>query len=132
MPAGTLVNASKTENSTNANAQVVADDERPSTAPTDRTEQQVQAGQSELAAAKTYLSAASGVRDSAKAARLLWAAVGNGNPTAEVLLADLYVRGDGVAKNCEQGRILLIAAIKSGNIEAQQKLKDLTANGCKE
>lgn len=132
MPAGTLVNASKTEHSTNANAQVVAEDERPSTAPTDRTEQQVQAGQSELAAAKTYLSAASGVRDSAKAARLLWAAVGNGNPTAEVLLADLYVRGDGVAKNCEQGRILLIAAIKSGNIEAQQKLKDLTANGCKE
>jgi hypothetical protein len=133
MPTGTFVNASKTEDSSASAAQSSASDERVSpTAAPDRSEQQVQAGQSELAAAQGYLNGANGNRDSGKAARLLWAAVGNGNSTAEVLLADLYIRGDGVAKNCEQGRILLVAAIKSGNMEAQQKLTNLNATGCKQ
>ena len=83
-----------------------------------------------MAAAQSYLAVSGANRDTAKAARLLWAAVGNGNTTAEVLLSDLYIRGDGVAKSCEQGRILLVAAIKAGNIEAQQKLRDFELNGC--
>ena len=127
MPAGTFVNASKTEDSSAATGQASGLNEKIPPAVAGRTEQQVQAGQSELAAAQSYLNGTSGTRDSAKAVRLLWAAVGNGNSAAEVLLADLYVRGDSVAKSCEQARILLVAAIKSGNIEAQQKLKDLNA-----
>jgi TPR repeat protein len=132
MPAGTFMNASKTEDSSAGAGQVATSDEKMPSAAADRTEQQLQAGQSELAAAQGYLNGASGSRDSGKAARLLWAAVGNGNSTAEVLLADLYIRGDGVAKNCEQGRILLIAAVKGGNMEAQQKLTNLNATGCKQ
>jgi TPR repeat protein len=133
MPTGTFVNASKTEESSSSMGQAATPDEKASpTTAADRSEQQVQAGQSELAAAQGYLNGASGNRDSGKAARLLWAAVGNGNSTAEVLLADLYIRGDGVAKNCEQGRILLVAAIKSGSMEAQQKLTNLNATGCKQ
>jgi hypothetical protein len=131
MPAGTFVNASKTEDSPGATGQTLGPNEKTPAAVADRTEQQVQAGQSELAAAQAYLNNTSRNRDSAKAARLLWAAVGNGNSAAEVLLAELYIRGDGVAKNCQQGRILLAAAVKSGNIEAQQKLKDLNVSGCK-
>src|SRR4029077_1054601 len=72
-----------------------------------RAEQALEAGQSELAAALASLRGTNGTPDSSRAARLLWAAVGNGNSTAEVLLADLYLRGDGVAKSCEQGRVLL-------------------------
>jgi hypothetical protein len=132
MPAGTFMNASKTEDSSARTSQVATSDEKAPSAGSDRSEQQVQAGQSELAAAQGYLNGASGNRDSAKAARLLWAAVGNGNSTAEVLLADLYIRGDGVVKNCEQGRILLVAAIKSGSMDAQQKLTNLNATGCKQ
>jgi hypothetical protein len=132
MPAGTFMNASKTEDSSAGAGQVATSDEKMPSAAADRTEQQLQAGQSELAAAQGYLNGASGSRDSGKAARLLWAAVGNGNSTAEVLLADLYIRGDGVAKNCEQGRILLVAAVKGGNMEAQQKLTNLNATGCKQ
>jgi hypothetical protein len=132
MPAGTFMNASKTEDSSARTSQVATSDEKAPSAGSDRSEQQVQAGQSELAAAQGYLNGASGNRDSGKAARLLWAAVGNGNATAEMLLADLYIRGDGVAKSCEQGRILLVAAIKSGNMEAQQKLTNLKATGCKQ
>jgi len=132
MPAGTFMNASKTEDSSARTSQVATSDEKAPSAGSDRGEQQVQAGQSELAAAQGYLNGASGNRDSAKAARLLWAAVGNGNSTAEVLLADLYIRGDGVVKNCEQGRILLVAAIKSGNMDARQKLTNLNTTGCKQ
>jgi TPR repeat protein len=60
----------------------------------------------------------------------LWAAVGNGNTTAEVILAGLYLNGEGVAKNCEQGRVLLMAATKNGNTEAKVKLNELNTNGC--
>jgi TPR repeat protein len=60
----------------------------------------------------------------------LWAAVANDNAAAEVVLADLYLHGDGVAKSCEQGRVLLQAASKSGNVQGQEKLEELNTNGC--
>jgi hypothetical protein len=129
-PGSTLTNASKTQDASGSAAQALGSEENGSAAAAQRAEQQLQAGQSELAAAQAYLNGAPANRDSSKAVRLLWAAVGNGNAAAEVILADLYARGDGVPKSCEQGRILLVAAIKAGNIEAQQKLKDLKTRGC--
>jgi PilZ domain len=90
----------------------------------------LEAGKSELAAAQAALRGTDGVRDSAKAARLLWAAVANDNSTAAVILADLYLRGDGVPKSCEQGRVLLTAASNTGDVQGQEKLKELNANGC--
>ena len=83
-----------------------------------------------MAAALADLNGDNGKRDSATAVKLLWAAVANGNSAAEVMLSDLYVSGDGVPKNCEQGRVLLIAAAKSGNMQAKVKLDELNANGC--
>ena len=87
-------------------------------------------GKSDLAAAMAILGGPKGNRDTSKAARLLWSAVGNGNSTAEVVLADLYLHGNGVAKSCEQGRVLLQAAAISGNVLGQSKLDELDTNGC--
>ena len=62
-------------------------------------------------------------------ARQLWSAIGAGDSSAEVPRAELYVKGDGVPKNCEQAVVLLRAASKNGNVEALAKLKKLTKNG---
>ncbi len=56
--------------------------------------------------------------------------VEKGNPAAEILLADLFARGDGVIKSCSQARVLLAAAIKHGDSEAIRKLSALDASGC--
>jgi len=60
----------------------------------------------------------------------LWAAVQQGNSRAEVALADLYLRGDGVPKNCDQARVLLIAAAQKHNAEAVKRLQQLNEQGC--
>lgn len=62
--------------------------------------------------------------------RILWAAVGQGNTSAEVTLAKLYMIGGGVPKNCDQARVLLRAAAKKGNTEAIAKLSQITRQGC--
>jgi len=64
-------------------------------------------------------------------ARQLWSAIGAGDSSAEVPLAELYLKGDGVPKNCQQAAVLLRAASKNGNGEALEKLKKLNKNGCR-
>jgi hypothetical protein len=70
-------------------------------------------------------------RDPARARQLLWDAVGKGSVTAEVELADLYARGDGVTRNCEQAQVLLQAAMAHGNQSAADRLSDLIHTGCR-
>jgi len=67
--------------------------------------------------------------DKAEVVRLLWAEVARGEISAEVALADMYVRGDGVPKNCAQAHVLLSAAAKKGNVIAVRKLIDLDSEG---
>jgi len=96
----------------------------PSSAPGDN-------GGSELAQARMYLQ---GTRpaDKALAAQLLWVAIGKGSSDAEVELAGLYLRGEGVVpKNCEQARILLMAAQKNHVPEAGERLGHLRDYGCR-
>jgi hypothetical protein len=69
-------------------------------------------------------------QDPAGEVRALWSAVGQGNTAAEVTLAKLYLIGGGVAKNCDQARVLLRAAAKKGNTEAISKLSQITRQGC--
>jgi hypothetical protein len=69
-------------------------------------------------------------QDPAEQVRALWSAVGQGNTAAEVTLAKLYLIGGGVAKNCDQARVLLRAAAKKGNPEAIAKLSQITRQGC--
>ena len=67
---------------------------------------------------------------SAEATRL-WSAVTSGDSSAEIGLAQLYLKGEGVPRNCEQARVLLRAAAKGGNAEARQQLKKLRTWGCR-
>jgi hypothetical protein len=64
-------------------------------------------------------------------ARQLWSAVGAGDSSAEVALAQLYLTGDGVPRNCEQARVLLRAASKNGNIQALPRLRKLNESACR-
>jgi hypothetical protein len=64
------------------------------------------------------------------AVRLLWIAVEKGNSKAEVSLAELYRRGEGVTRNCDQTRILLTAAARKGNADAQRRLDKFLRGGC--
>lgn len=88
-------------------------------------------GSQELLLAKQSLEGKTGVRDSATAARLLWKAVGKQNVQAALLLSDLYVRGDGVPRNCDQARLLLVAAARKGGTVAAQQLRSFESSGCR-
>ncbi|HYK39507.1 MAG TPA: hypothetical protein VEU98_05745, partial [Candidatus Eremiobacteraceae bacterium] len=68
--------------------------------------------------------------DLPNAVALLWSSVEKGYVSAEVTLADLYARGDGVEKSCEQARVLLEAAIRKGSPEAGRRLNLLSEQGC--
>ncbi|MBZ5541805.1 MAG: PilZ domain-containing protein [Acidobacteriia bacterium] len=87
------------------------------------------AGEAEVTAAQQILRRGKEMGNPAEAVGLLWAAVEKGNTRAELLLADLYVQGLGVAKNCDQARVLLTAASKKYK-EARQQLALLGASGC--
>jgi hypothetical protein len=60
----------------------------------------------------------------------LWEGVKGGSISAEISLADRFSRGRGVAKNCEQARILLRAASNKGSREARLRLYQLQSGGC--
>jgi hypothetical protein len=130
VPSTAAVSASKSADASGSAVKRPAAEAHRAAVPNQRAEPALEAGKSELAAALAALNGDNGKRDSARAVRLLQAAVSNGNTTAAVLLADLYVTGDGIAENCDQGRILLKAAASKGNAEAKVKLDELNANGC--
>jgi len=55
----------------------------------------------------------------------LWTAVQEGNSKAAVELAELYIKGNGVPKNCQQARVLLLVASEKRNTAAIKRLHDL-------
>lgn len=88
-------------------------------------------GAEELSIAERYLSGAQGERrDTAEASKWLWRSVAKHNEQASVRLADLYLRGDGVSKNCDQARMLLDSAARKGIPAAGERLRNLQAFGC--
>lgn len=90
-----------------------------------------QSGVEELGTAEKYLSGNHGMtRDSGEAAQWLWKAVRKGNLAATMALSDLYLRGDGVPKSCDQARLLLDAAARKGGTTAAERLRNLQAFGC--
>jgi hypothetical protein len=91
-----------------------------------------QSGAEELATAEKYLSGNNqgAAGDNREAAQWLWKAVGKGNLAATMVLSDLYLRGDGVPKSCDQARLLLDAAAKKGKASAAERLRNLQAFGC--
>jgi len=88
-------------------------------------------GGEELAVAQRYLNNTAGQRrDTAEAAKWLWKSVAKHNGQATVLLSDLYLKGDGVSKNCDQARVLLDSAARKGVAGAGERLRNLPAFGC--
>ena len=88
-------------------------------------------GTEELAVAQRYLNGANGQRrDTAEASKWLWKSIAKHNGDATLLLADLYLKGDGVSKNCDQARVLLDSAARKGIAGAGERLRNLQAFGC--
>jgi hypothetical protein len=88
-------------------------------------------GAEELAMAQSYLNGTDGrQRNSTEAVGWLWKAVAKHNGDATLLLSDLYMKGDGVSKNCDQARVLLDAAARKGMKDAGERLRHLQAFGC--
>jgi hypothetical protein len=83
-------------------------------------------GSTELSEARRYLEA----KDGADAEKWLWKSVAKHNGEATVLLADLYLKGEGVSKNCDQARVLLDSAARKGVAGAGERLRNLPAFGC--
>ena len=88
------------------------------------------AGQQEYLAAEEILKNKNGQTGLKEAVRLLWVAVEKGDAGAEVALGELYRTGHGVAKNCDQAKILFTAAVRKGNAEAKKHLDQFLAEGC--
>jgi TPR repeat protein len=87
-------------------------------------------GQIEFSLARQHLSEPSNPEAKVHAAVLLWEAVEKGSSDAEIQLADLYGRGEGVPKNCKQARILLAAARNENNPSAGRESVALNGYGC--
>ncbi len=104
--------------STKAAARPPAEEARPQPA--------IDNGSAELAEAQRYL----GAHDDADAAKWLWKSIAKHNGQATVLLADLYLKGEGVSKNCDQARVLLDSAARKGVSGAGERLRNLQAFGC--
>lgn len=80
-------------------------------------------------AGQQELSEAMQASDSTAAAAWLWKATSRGNPEAPVLLADMYIKGKGVPRSCEQALVLLRSASAKENAPARNRLAALYANG---
>ncbi len=86
-------------------------------------------GSDELDQGRRYLEGNGVPRNSWMASQWLWKAVAKQNTEAALLLSDLYTRGDGVPRSCEQARVLLVASAKKGSAVAAQKLRSVES-GC--
>lgn len=75
------------------------------------------------------LAKANNASDSAASAAWLWKATAKGNPDAPVRLADMYVKGDGVPRSCEQAVVLLKTAATKENARARNRLGAMYNSG---
>lgn len=75
------------------------------------------------------LAKANNASDSAAEAAWLWKATAKGNPTAPVRLADMYVKGEGVPRSCEQAIVLLKTAAAKENALARNQLASMYGSG---
>ena len=109
---------------------------KPASAPTEDASQATPStgkgnGSDELSTALHYLYGTGGQgTDKAEAAKWLWKAISKHNGPATLVLADLYLKGDGVSKNCDQARVLLDSAARNGVSGAGERLRNMQAFGC--
>jgi hypothetical protein len=101
-----------------------------SPSPASPVDNSAETGQQEYLQALQILRSPSRSAEISEAVRLLWIAVEKGNTAAEIDLAELFRTGRGVAKNCDQTRILLSAAARKGSAEARKRLEAFQRAGC--
>jgi hypothetical protein len=99
-------------------------------APASPTDNATEAGQQEYLEALQILRSPSRASEVPAAIKLLWVSVEKGNTGAEIALAELFRTGKGVARNCDQTRILLSAAARKGSAEARKRLEEFRREGC--
>lgn len=88
-------------------------------------------GGADLREALTYLQSPN-PQDAAVAEDLLWSAIGAGSTQADLVLGDLYMRGQGaVHRNCRQAEVLLHAALVADVPGANEKVDELQTYGCR-
>jgi hypothetical protein len=135
-PANLPIN-SKASPKTNSNDRAAASDSRDEFGPrpteeiSPQTSADIDNGRADFQIANTFLHQARTPDAKARAAALLWAAVAKGSSDAEIELADIYGRGDGVRRNCQQARILLAAARDKHNLLAGKETDELRVYGCR-
>lgn len=95
---------------------------KPIEAPPPKPSSKPQPGQQEL-------NKAIDASDPTAAAAWLWKSTSRGNPEAPIRLADMYIKGKGVPKSCEQALVLLRSAAIKENAPARNRLAALYANG---
>ncbi len=86
-------------------------------------------GQKKAAPGDEELSKANDASDATAAAAWLWRATAKGNPDAPVRLADMYVKGEGVPRSCDQAVVLLKAAASKENAPARNRLAAMYNSG---
>jgi hypothetical protein len=99
-------------------------------APATPADNSAETGKQEYLQALRILRSPNRTAEIPEAVRLLWVAVEKGNTSAEIDLAELFRTGNGVAKNCDQTRILLSAAARKGSAEARKRLEAFQREGC--
>jgi len=97
----------------------------------DPTDSSSGTGQQEYQRAMQILKAPSRKAELPDAVRLLWIAIKKNNVGAEITLAELYHQGRGVAKSCDQTKILLSAAARKGSPDAKRRLREFQREGCR-
>jgi len=123
-PAGISASAAHAPTSTSAPAYVPT----PIAAPSVGQQTLAGNGAEEFRMAQRYLTTQP--QDSAEAAKWLWRAMAKHNGPAMVALADLYLKGNGVSKSCDQAHVLLDSAAQRGMAGAAERLRNLQAFGC--
>lgn len=119
----------KAETTNRTSAQAVNNSPN-STAPSaDSTESKTEKPAKTTAPGGDELAKAANASDAAAASAWLWKAVAKGNPEAPIKLANMYIKGDGVAQNCDQAMVLLRSAAADGNAAARSRLGSLYATG---
>jgi hypothetical protein len=89
-------------------------------------------GQDEYQRAMQILKAPGRRAELSEAVRLLWISVQKNNVSAEITLAELYHKGRGVPKSCDQTRILLSAAARRGSPDAKRRLREFEHERCRD
>jgi hypothetical protein len=116
------------ENRAPKNVTAPANVASPVQSPPPAQDQQAASLQKPVPGSQEVLKAENAGNTSSKSA-WLWKATAKGNPDAPVQLAELYVKGDGVPRSCEQALVLLKTAALKDNARACNRLAFLYSVG---